>query len=97
MIKVGGTVYTRKMCLAYLSTCQEALWKVNSRQAAGMDFAIGYFADATRHLIDAERPFDEEREKKEAKWNKKFAEIAAPLIKSCGLRNPRNGSLKENL
>jgi hypothetical protein len=88
MIEIAGVFYTRRMCLDYLYGCQEALRTVSSRQAAGMDFALAYFADATGHLVDAERPFDDEREKKEDEWSKKFAEMAAPLLKSCGLGQP---------
>jgi hypothetical protein len=95
MIEISGVFYTRRMGLDYLYGCQDALRKVNSKQAADMDFALAYFADATKHLIDAERPFDEEREKKEADWDKKFAEMAAPLIESSGLGvNGTNKSLE---
>jgi hypothetical protein len=95
MIEIAGVVYTRRMCLDYICAYQEALREVSPRQVAGMDFAISYFANSTRHLIDAERPFDEEREKKEAEWSKKLAEMAAPLVKSSGLGRLFNS--KENI
>jgi hypothetical protein len=50
-----------------------------------MDFAISYFADATKDLIDKEAPFDEAEQKRLDEWNTFFLKSAAPLLKSSGL------------
>jgi hypothetical protein len=73
------------MCLDYLCACQDMLYKLNKYQAAGMDFAITYFKQATEYLAEEERPYDEEYKRKEKERNEKMYKISFPLLKSSKL------------
>ena len=83
--QIGGVTYTRKMCLEYLIACQNVLFSSNRKLAAGMNFAICYFVDATKHLIDEEAPFDAADKKRRDEWNTFFLKASTPLLKSSGL------------